>query len=330
MSDDGSQDAPQVSAGLQPSIPAMPSVPPADVYRGRPRLLLESGVRHSLGWQNDRKAGPSVVVVRMSRPDRVQLKERFPLTEQGWAAAWRALSGLDADAAAAIGAKLAQIDAGKHAAAALVALNAETLRRLRHVTFNGGSGAGPLTKGQAYDLRFLGDRIMVCLQGSATAIVEMLYRDVDTVEVSGSIPGKSAGELLAWIVTLGLVGAFLGLLVIGLLGLLLGAVVFGVIGALAGGGFSNIETIVRLGVRDAEFFFLVSAKPADAVRIELSEPLRVIENTRAAQAGDFDQPTDLPAGSIPDQLSKLASLLRQGMITRDEFEHLKGQLIAKS
>ena len=33
---------------------------------------------------------------------------------------------------------------------------------------------------------------------------------------------------------------------------------------------------------------------------------------------------------IPDQLSKLASLLQQGMITRDEFEHLKAKLIAKS
>jgi hypothetical protein len=198
------------------------------------------------------------------------------------------------------------------------------------VTFRGGSGAGPLNKGQAYDLRFLGDRIVVCRPGSATAIVEMPYRDVETVEVNGSGPSKSAGELLAWIVTVGGVGAFLGLHILHLLGLLLGILVFGVIGALAGGGFSNTGTIIRLRARDAELFFSISLKPADAVRIELSEPLRVIENARAAQAGDPDQPAVLASGSIPDQLSKLASLQQQGMITRDEFEHLKGKLIAQS
>src|SRR5258708_35922431 len=135
----------------------MPRVQPANVSRGRPRLLVESGVRHSLGWQDHRKAGPSFVVVRVSGLDRIKVIERFTLTEQGWAAAWRALSGLDADAAAAIGARLGQLEAGKHAAAALVALDAESLRCLGQVTFNGGSGAGPLTKGQAYDMRFLGD-----------------------------------------------------------------------------------------------------------------------------------------------------------------------------
>jgi Short C-terminal domain len=330
VSHDGSQEAPQASAGLLPSIPAMPSFPRAGVYRGTPRLLLESGVRHSLGWQDDRKAGLSFVVVRVSGWDRIKVNERFPLTEQGWAAAWRALSGLDVEAAAAVGTRLGQIEAGRQSAAALVALNAESLHCLRRVTFNGGSGRGPLTKGRAYDVRFLGDRIMVCLPDSAAAIVEVPYRDVETVEVSGSSPGKSPGEVLAWILALGLVGALLGLLVLGLLGFLLGAVVFGVAGALVGAAWSNIQTIVRLRGRDAEFFFVIPAKPADALRIELSEPLRVIENTRAAQAADSDERTDLSSGSIPDQLSKLASLLQQGLITRDEFEHLKSKLIAES
>ena len=33
--------------------------------------------------------------------------------------------------------------------------------------------------------------------------------------------------------------------------------------------------------------------------------------------------------SIPDQVSRLASLLQQGLITREEFEHLKARLIAQ-
>ena len=330
MSHDGSQEAPRGSAGLLPSIPAMPRVPRADLHRGTPSLLLESGLRHSLGWQDDRKAGPGFVVIRLSRLDRIKVIQRFPLTEQGWAAAWRALSGLDVGAAAAVAAKLAQLEAGRRAVAALVALDAESLRCLRHVTFNGGSGATPLTGGGAYDMRFLGDRIMVCLSGSAAAIVEVPYRDVETVEVSGSSPGKSPGELLVLILGLALLGGLLGLIVLGLLGFLLGAVVFGLVGALVGAASSKIETLVRLRARDAEFYFLVTKKPADALRIELSEPLRAIENARAARAGDLDEPTDLAPGSIPDQLSKLASLLQRGLMTRDEFEHLKAKLIAKS
>ena len=329
MSHEGSREAPQASAG-PPLVPAIPNVPRSDIYRGRPRLLLESGLRHSLGWQDYRKAGPSFVVVRLRRLDAIKVTERFPLTEQGWAAAWRALSRLDADAAAAVAARLERIEAGRSAAAAVVALDGESLRCLRRATFNGGSGGGPLTKGLAYDMRFLRDRIMVCLPGSAASIVEMPYQDVEAVEVSGSTPGSSPGELLVLILALGLVGALLGLFVLGLLGLLLGAVVFGLVGALVGAGSSRTDTVVRLRGRDAEFYFLISAASADAVRIELSEPLRAIENARAAQAGDLREPTDLPSASVPDQLSKLASLLQQGLITRDEFEHLKGKLIAQS
>jgi hypothetical protein len=330
VSHDRSQEGPQGSAGLPPSIPAMPSVPPADVYRGMRRLLLESDLRDSLGWQDHRKAGPSFVVARLSRLDRIKVTERFPLTEGGWSAAWQVLSGRDASAAVAVAARLERMEASQRAAAAVVALDAESVRCLRRVTFNGGSGGGPLTKGLAYDMRFLGDRIMVCPPGSAAAIVEVPYRDVETVEVTGSSPGMSTGDLLLLILVLGLAGAVLGLFVLGLLGFLLGAVVFGLVGAAIGAGWSKTATIVRLRGRDTEFYFSTSAEPADAVRIELSEPLRAIENAHGAQTGDLDERTDLTSGSVPDQLSKLASLLHGGLITRDEFDHLKGKLIASS
>ncbi len=329
MSHDGSQDAPQVRASLLSSIPAMPSVPRADLFRGSPNLLVASGPRHSLGWQDHRKAGPSFVVARLGQFGRIKVTERFPLTDQGWAAAWRALSGLDAGAAAAVAARLGQMEAGRRAAAALVALDADSLRCL-YVTFNGGSGGALLTKGRAYDMRFLSDRILVCPPRSVSAIVEVPYRNVETVEVSGSSPGKSPGEVLVLILGLGLLGALLGLVVLGLLGFLLGAVVLGLVGALVGAASSKIETIVRLRGQDAELYFLHTEKPPEAVRMELSEPLRAIENAREAQAADSDEPTDLAPGAIPDQLTKLASLLQQGLITRDEFEHLKAMVIAQS
>ena len=330
MNHNGSQDAPQVSAAPALPIPAMPIVRRVLLYRGRPHLLLESGLRHSLGWRDDRKAGPCFVVVRLNRFGNVTVTERFPLTEQGWASAWRALSGRDTDAAAAIAAELAKHEPGRRAAAALAALDAESLRCLR-VTFSGGSGGVPLVKGEAYELRFLSDRIMVCRPRLVDAIVEWPYSDGETVEVTG--PGrvsKSPGEQAALILVLGLVGAVLGLLIFGLLGLFLGGLVFALVGALVGGASTKTETIVRIRSADAELYFLQTEKSPDALRIELSEPLRAMGNARAEQAGDSDEPAKLASESISDQLSKLASLLQQDLITRDEFEHLKAKLIAKS
>jgi hypothetical protein len=44
-----------------------------------------------------------------------------------------------------------------------------------------------------YGLRFLGDRLMVCPQGSATAVAELPYDDLETVDVSGSCAGLDPG-----------------------------------------------------------------------------------------------------------------------------------------
>lgn len=112
MNRDGfQQQQPSAGAGLLPTIPAMPSVSADSVYQGRPLLLLEEGLRHSIGWQAGRKAGPGFVVVRLRRVDAVHVVERFLLTEQGWEDAWRALSDLDPAAAAAVAAKLSRDDA---------------------------------------------------------------------------------------------------------------------------------------------------------------------------------------------------------------------------
>jgi hypothetical protein len=335
LSYDGSQKAPQASAGLPPPAPEMPTMAPADLYVGTPNLLLASGIRHSLGWQDDRKAGPSFVVVRLSRLDNIKVMQRFPLTEQGWATAWQTLAGLDAEAAVAVAARLARREAGRRGAAALNALDAESLCCLRYAIFNGGSGTAPLAKGQAYDLRFLSDRIMISPRRSAEALVEVQYRDVETVEVSQSSPGRAPAEIAVLILAVGLLGALLGLFILGLVGALFGALIFAAVAAMIGAVSGKIETLLRLRGPDVEFYFVITEKRADALRIALSEPLRVIETARAAQVsetqpGDSDGPAAVAPGTIPDQLTKLASLLQQGLITRHEFEHLKAKLIADS
>jgi hypothetical protein len=70
----------------------MPPVRPSQLYRGRPHLLAEYQLRHSLGWQDQKTAGPGFVVVRLSRLNRVKVTSRFPFTAQGWESAWRNLT----------------------------------------------------------------------------------------------------------------------------------------------------------------------------------------------------------------------------------------------
>jgi Short C-terminal domain len=66
-----------------------------------PNLIPLSGQRYTLGWQDTRKEGHCFVVVRTTVMGE-KILDRFPLTEDGWARAWAALVKLDADAAQAV------------------------------------------------------------------------------------------------------------------------------------------------------------------------------------------------------------------------------------
>ena len=310
-------------------VPAMPTVARSKLYRGTPDLLVYYGPRHSLGWQDHRKAGLGFVVVRLRRSGGVKVISRFPLTELGWGSAWRKLSDLDADAAAAVRAQLATMEAAESATAALKALDAVTVRWLRSMIYKGGSGDSLLVPGRYYDLRFLGDRLMICGLAS-TAVVELPYTEVKAVEVSGSGPRMSPGEQTAVILFVGLIGGVIGLLILGLLGFFLGALLLGALAAVTTAASSKRETIVRVSGRGTEFFFVNSAKAPDAVRVELSGPLAAMAAARTAREGGSGEPAPRPPDSIPDQLSKLASLLADGVLSREEFERLKAKVIAES
>jgi hypothetical protein len=139
--------------------------------------------------------------------------------------------------------------------------------------------------------------------------------------------------MLGWTFAIGLLGALLGLFIVRppVFGLLLGGVIFGCVGAAIGAASSpKVETTVRIRMQEAELYFLSTVKSADAVRIEMSGPLRAIEEAHARGLGDANEPAVQPSATVPDRLSQLASLLQQGLITREEFEHLKAKLIAES
>jgi hypothetical protein len=273
----------------------MPSVPRSQLHSGTPRLLLDHGFGHSVGWQDSRRVGPCFVIARLAF-GRVNVKERFPLTEQGWASAWQALADCDPGAAEAIAANLAKRDARSRTATVLTALDAESLCLLRSVAFNGGSGRVVLTKGQPYDVRFLSNGLKVCAPHTVDAILEIPYRDVETVDVSGSGSSRSGSDLFLMILVLSLLGALVGHLFLRLPGFFFGALIFGLIGAIVGSASTKIETIVRIRSRDAELYFLHSAKRPDALRIELSESFRAIDNAHATESGDRDEPADVTTG----------------------------------
>ena len=192
MSQDGPQNA-QQGSDTRHSAPAMPRVPRSEVYRGSPRLLLDSSVGYNVGWQEDRKAGPSFVVVHSRGYMTSKVTERFPMTEQGWSLAWDALVGHDPASAERILAILENREARQRVRDAHTALDDETLCLMRSVTFNGGTGMAPLAKGQTCDLRFMSDKVMVCAHRSADAIIEMPYRDVGSVDVTSSNTTRPGG-----------------------------------------------------------------------------------------------------------------------------------------
>ncbi len=91
------QDAP-AGDGRGPSNAAVPAMP---VIRGHernpwPSPLAADGKRPVLGWQfaNPRNGGPCFVIMRQSALTSWKILERFPLTEQGWEAAWRRFASM--------------------------------------------------------------------------------------------------------------------------------------------------------------------------------------------------------------------------------------------
>lgn len=66
------------------------------------------------------------------------------------------------------------------------------------------------------------------------------------------------------------------------------------------------------------------------MRAELAEPLKTITGARTARQSGSGELAAQASGSIPDQLSKLASLLADGLLSREEFELLKAKVIARS
>jgi hypothetical protein len=308
----------QADAASQPSdntagigttvVPAAPVVKPGELWLDTPKVLIDSG-RYTIGWQRfpEKKGGPSFVTVRRSALGTFKIVERYPLTDEGWAHAWLAFVKLEPGDSEEVRAVLVHRMEADSGFAERKKLDERSLAHLPQVIFIGGYLAGgELVAGQSYELRFLEDGLSVFRQGSLDPVAEFSYADVQAVEVAG--PGRvhkwSPGQQA------------------------LLAAAFGYTGALVAYGSTRIKTFVRIQTADSELFFLHTALLPDDLRIHLSRGIGAVREARAATISSADPDIQPDPASLVDELSRLATLLDSGLLTREEFDQLKAKLIA--
>jgi hypothetical protein len=100
MADGELESSRETVRGVSEAVPPMPVVKSAEIWHDSLFTLVE-GWRYGLGWRGwpQEAGGPGFVTVRRSAAGFLKIVKRYPLTEEGWAQAWRALAGLDRDAA---------------------------------------------------------------------------------------------------------------------------------------------------------------------------------------------------------------------------------------
>lgn len=305
--------AQQSSDGATPpdraDVPPPPVVNPDEIQFDTPSVLAD-GTRYSIGWQRwpEKKGGPSFVTVRRSALGTLKVVERYPLTDEGWARAWRALVKLDSAVAEKILATLARRAEKDTAFEERRQLDARSLAYLPQVIFIGGYlSEGELAAAQMYDLRFLQDRLSVYPQSSLRTLAEFSYVDIQAVEVAG--PGLvkkwSPGQQVML------------------------AAAFGYTGALVAYGSTRIKTFVRIQTANSELFFLHTTLLPEDLRIHLSRGLGAARAAQASSTSPGDRKKQAGTASLLDELSRLAGLLDSGLLTREEFDQLKAKLIAE-
>jgi len=268
------------------TVPDRPAIAPDELYTGGPFVLemltAEPGWKHTLGWmeRSERKGGPCFVLVRSTFLGSLRAVERFPLTDAGWARAWKALVRLSRDDATRTRDVLAARARAAASEAAAAELAGQSIGLLAGVRYVPGSGELPdIDSGVGCDVRFLADRVVILPAASARVLATFPYPEVEAVEIGGP------GHVQRW--TPGQQAA-LGL-------------VFGLPGILAGQA-TDIKTVVRFQTDQCELFVVHSKTEPDVLRMELSVPCgRSARPGKqpAGQARSWRAPPGLPATRRP-------------------------------
>jgi hypothetical protein len=186
----------------------------------------------------------------------------------------------------------------------LDALGSRTLTYLRDVALLGGyAPEAAIAIGERYDARFLTDRLGIFPRHLIEPLHESDYGEIEDVEIGGPGLVKTGGSFVG--------GGF------GARGALEGMALAAVLNALT--TRTSIKTILRVQAKESELFLLYTRSTPQQLRMELSRPLAVIRAAKPATP-------QAPSSSV-SELSRLAEMLQTGLITREEFDHFKAELM---
>ena len=311
------------AAQEQGAVPAMPVILPSEQVAATPYPLLE-GLSPIVGWQYrpPAKGGSYFVILRRTGLGSLKVVESFPLTEDGWANAWRSLVAQNPAAVAPV---LVTLKAREADAARLGTpvedshemseLDARSLVSLREVAYLGGYlPESAIRAGERYDVRFLEDRFVVFACRRAEVLAEMPYSEVEDVEIGGPGLVKTGGGFVG--------GGF------GMTGAIEGMAIAAVLNALT--TRTSITTVVRIQGTACELFLLHTRLAPELLRIHMSRPLGAIRSARATGAmGGIERGATAAMSASPvEDLAKLADMLEKGLLTREEFDLMKAKLLS--
>lgn len=292
-------------------VPRMPAFRVHNEY-GQMPVPLVRGLSPTIGWRwlPEQKGGPAFVVISQTRLGLPKAHDQFPLTEEGWARAWRSLEGLSPGSAAKAAHLIQALPApvqGPGSGTALE-LDAGAVASLHGVTFLGGYGMDAAMRArERYDARFIADRLVIRRYRRPEVVEELLYGDIEDVEIGGPGVVRSGGGFRG--------GGF------GAAGAIEGMAIAAALNALT--VRTKITTVIRVQASTSELFLLDTKLPPDQLRIHLSQPLAAI---RAARAASEPPPAASPVSPVAE-LTKLASMLEGGLLTREEFDTLKARIL---
>jgi hypothetical protein len=306
-------------------VPTRPAIAPGELYTGSPFVLVDEGRRFTIGWQDwpASEGGPGFVTVRRAALGTVKVLERFSFDDDGWASAWRALVRLDRYCAERVLVVLAErgtrLQRTQRQWEEQKLLDAETLANLPQIIFLGGYAPEvELVVKATYGLRFLKDRLAVFSPNSLQQLATVLYRDIEDVEIGGPGVVKSGGGFTGGAVSTP--GSVVGAVESRAIAVALNALTTR----------TKIKTVLRLQASATELFFLNTATEPEQLRIQLSSSLGAIRRSRQAAENSSSHHSPTVAISAVEELTRLASLLDSGLLTRNEFDVLKAQIIART
>jgi hypothetical protein len=172
----------------------------------------------------------------------------------------------------------------------------------------GGDGLPPEV-GQYWDLIFNPDRLFI-LDGSHRNLC-VPYDEVVALEIGGPGERREGGGFIGG--GFGLEGAVVGMLVATGLNLLTSR--------------KKTDTVVCLKTTTAELFLHTQDITPDDLRMRLSGVFNVLRRQQASRTGSAQPRSALGDIDAVERLAKLAGLLEAKLITRDEFDKLKADLL---